>query len=217
MTPSLKLHSIAFGLATTLVFSIWTQVAKLGDQYGLLKIILGGLISLGLYRLIATFIIYLTKKSSFIKQKLLGTYYLEGTWVGFYIGVDGKERFIIERFEQDIDSLVIRGKSFNENSMFHATWTATPVNIDPTHGKISYMYECQPINDKSNQNGVAIFNFERPDQYSAAKELRGFSADLHLGKRTKSLEIKMSDSCNIEESKALAEAKKIFNDRNSTF
>lgn len=101
--------------------------------------------------------------------------------------------------------------------MFHATWTATPVNIDPTHGKISYMYECQPINDKSNQNGVAIFNFERPDQYSAAKELRGFSADLHLGKRTKSLEIKMSDSCNIEESKALAEAKKIFNDRNSTF
>lgn len=218
MTPLLKLHSIAFGLSTALVFSLWTQVAQLSEQHELLKILVGGLISLGIYRVIAKFIISLTKNSSFIKRQLLGTYYLGGTWVGFYVGADGKEKFLIERFEQDIDTLVIRGKSFNEKSEFHVTWTATPVNIDPVLGKISYMYECQPNNGEGNPSiGVAIFNFERPNQYSAAKELRGFSADLHLGIRTKSLEIKISNSCDIEENKALAEAKKVFNERKGTF
>jgi hypothetical protein len=217
MTPSVKLHSISFGLATAIVFTIWTQLFKLTELNDFYKIIIGGLISLGIYRLIATFIVYLTTKSRWIKKKFLGQYYLEGTWVGFYIGVSGHERFLIERFEQGIDTLVIRGMSYNEQFQYQSTWTASSVNIDIVHGKISYMYEVGNINDKSNNNGIAIFNFDRDDQYSEAKGLAGFSADFHLGQRVKAKEIKISDKCSIDEQEALEGAIKLFNENKNRF
>ncbi len=217
MTPSIKLHSISFGLATAFVFTIWTQLFKLTELNDIFKIIIGGLISLGVYRLIATFIVYLTTKSSWIKKKFLGQHYLEGTWVGFYIGVSGNERFLIERFEQSIDTLVIRGKSFNEQLGYHSTWTTSSVHIDTIHGIISYMYDVTNINDKSNNNGIAIFNFDRDNQYAEAKGLTGFSADLHLGQRVKAKEIKISDKCNIDEKEALEKARKLFNENRNSF
>ncbi len=170
-----------------------------------------------MYRIIASFIVYLTTKSSWIKKKILEQYYLEGTWVGFYIGVSGHERYLIERFEQGIDTLVIRGKSFNEQLKYQSTWTTSSVNIDIIHGKISYMYEVVNINDKSNNNGIAIFNFDRDNQYSEAKGLSGFSDDLHLGQRVKAKEIKLSDNCNLDEKEALARAIKLFNEHKNSF
>ena len=217
MKPSIKLHSFAFSLATAIVFILWTQVSAIVELNNLLKIIFGCLISLGIYRLIAGIIIYSIKKNVWIKKLFLGSYYLEGTWVGFYFGVSGNERFIIERFEQDIDSLVIRGKSFSETTIYHATWTAASVNIDVINGRISYMYECLPINDKSNQNGIAIFNFERDNQYTAPIGLTGFSSDLHLGKRCRAKEIKISDYCNVNENDALIKAKQLFEDYKDKF
>lgn len=217
LTPSVKLNSISFAISTAIVFATWTKLFELSQLNVTYKILLGGLISLGLYRLIATIIIFLVKKSNLVKEYFLGQYYLEGTWVGFYIGVSGKERFIIERFEQDIDTLIIRGKSFDELTKYHATWTASSVNIDIINGRISYMYECLPINDKSNNNGIAIFNFERNDQYSPSKGLTGFSADLHLGQRVRAMEVKISNNCKIDEIEALAKAKKIFYENKDKF
>jgi len=218
MTPSIKLNSIALAIATMIVFSIWTFITNLDSIPDTLKIILGSIISLGLYRLIASFIIFFTKQSIWIKRQLFGAYYLEGTWVGFYIGVSGKERFIIERFEQNLETLVIRGKSFNEHTKFHSTWTAPTVSIDMAKGKISYMYETIPINDKLNNNGIAIFNLERDSQYKAPKGLTGFSSDLHLGgNRVKAMEVKISNSCSMSETEALKEAKKIYTENKDKF
>ncbi len=43
MTPSIKLHSISFGLATAIVFTIWTQLFKLTELNNFYKILIGGL------------------------------------------------------------------------------------------------------------------------------------------------------------------------------
>ncbi len=217
MKPSIKLHSIAFALSTAIIFSIWTGASELVQIHPALKITLGALVSLGLYRLLAQGIVYLTRKSVMFKKLFLGPYYLGGTWVGFYIGISGKERFLIERFEQDIDALVIRGKSYDETLKYHAAWTASSVNIDIIKGRISYMYECTPINENLNGNGVAIFDFQRENQYSIPKRLSGFSADLHIGQRTKALEIKISDDCNVVENEALNKAKKLFKENKDKF
>ena len=113
MKPLLKLNSIALSITTLIVFTIWTNVFVLIQISDFYKILLGGIISLGIYRLLAGGIIWLFQKSKKMKKYFLGGYYLEGTWVGFYIGVSRKERFMIERFEQELDSLVIRGKFIN--------------------------------------------------------------------------------------------------------
>lgn len=44
---------------------------------------------------------------------MLGKYYLEGLWVGYYV-VDGKAEYYYELFEQTLDGLTIVGKAFDE-------------------------------------------------------------------------------------------------------
>ena len=212
MKPIVKLQSISFSIATGTVFLGWVKLSELGASYPYIKVIAAIFISLGVYRLTANLIIEASKKWTWVKKIMLGPYYLNGTWVGFYIGTLGKVRFLVERFEQDIDSLVIRGKSFDENLNYHANWTASSVNIDSLTGKISYMYECSPMKDSSNHNGVAIFDFIRNNQSSPAKGLEGFSADLHIGKRTRAKEIKVSSGCSFDEKAALEKAKELYNE-----
>ena len=217
MKPSYKLQSLALTLATTIVFTIWIKIIPMLQLNDFTKIIIGTLTSISSYRFIATTIIYLMSKSSKIKKYFLGSTYLEGTWVGFYIGSQGKVRFIIESFEQDVDNLIIRGKSYDDSSKYHAAWVASNVNIDASKGIISYMYDCIPINDNSNGNGIAIFNFSRKNQYSKAEGIMGFSADLHIGKRVRAFEIKISDKCFVNETKALIEAKKLYDENKNIF
>lgn len=217
MTPSIKLHSITFGVATALVFTLWSKLFELSQLNATVKIVLGALISLGLYRLIATGLIYLVKTSTAVKKLFLGTYFMEGTWVGFYIGQSGSPRFIIERFEQEIDTLTIRGKSYNEASEYHNEWVAAHVNIDTLHARISYMYECMNIHENTNKNGIAVFNFDRRNQYSSPHRLTGYSADLNIGRRIKALEIKMSDLGKVTEEEALQKAKDIYNSHKNQF
>ncbi|WP_281846811.1 hypothetical protein [Olleya namhaensis] len=217
MTPSIKLHSITFAISTSIVFSIWTQLQKLQELNNVPTIIIGTLISLGIYRIISSTIIYFTHKSGWFKKQFLGNHYVEGTWAGFYIGVSGKQRFYIERFEQGIDTLIIRGTSFNEKSEFHSKWSTETVNMNITTGKISYMYEIESINEKSNNNGIAFLNIDRNNQYSEPNGFTGFTTDLHLGKRVKSKEIKVSNRCDFNEKKAIEIAKKLYKENMGKF
>ena len=217
MKPLLKLNSIALSITTLIVFTIWTNVFALIQISDFYKILLGGIISLGIYRLLAGGIIWLFQKSKKMKKYFLGGYYLEGTWVGFYIGVSGKERFMIERFEQELDSLVIRGMSFDENIQCHSHWTASNVNIDIVNGKMSYMHITEPIKNNTNTEGVAIFNFKRKGQNSAPTKITGFSADIHLGKRARALGVKISDSCDISDEEALKQAIEVYKQNKDSF
>lgn len=210
MKPLVKLNSIAFAIATSIVFSLWQMLLKIQGTNPIIIAVVGVVVSLGLYRIIANFIILLIQESTWIKKKFLGPQFMEGTWVGFYIGPSGNQRYLIERFEQEIDSLVIRGKSFDENLNYHSTWTSSSVNIDVPNGRITYMYELIPLKEIKNNNGICVFNFERDNQYSKPKGLEGFSADIHIGTKVKSKEIKVSDYCNLSEKEALKKAIEIF-------
>lgn len=222
MKQSVRLHAISLAVATTIVLAIWTQLPKLNGfnqiiQSNLLKVLIGALASASLYKATINAIIYLAKKLSFFKKNLLGNSYLDGTWTGFYIGASGNVRFYVERFEQELDGLIIRGHSYDHNSKYHAWWVATSVNIDTVKGKISYMYECEVVADKSNHNGVAIFNFVRKNQNSAPDKMIGFSSDMHIGKRTKSMEIKISDSHDFKIEDALVKARELYAANKDTF
>lgn len=217
MKPLVKLNSIAFAISTSVVFSLWQILLKTQGTNPLIITIVGVIVSLGLYRITANFIILLIQESTWIKRKFLGPQFLEGTWVGFYIGPSGNQRYLIEKFEQEIDSLVIRGKSFDENLNYHSSWTSSSVNIDVNYGRITYMYELTPLKEIKNNNGICVFNFERDNQYSKPKGLEGFSADIHIGSKVKAKEIKVSDYCKFPENEALEKAKEIFEQSKGRF
>ncbi len=217
MKPSVKLHSIAFGFATALTFALWTQFSKFTSIHEIFKILVGFVASLGLYRAIANAVILLVRRSTTVKKFFLGEQFVGGTWVGYYKGFDGKERYLIERFEQDIDNIVIRGKSFNELFKDHSSWVANHAYVDVARGKLSYMYEVANLHQPTDTNGVASFTFGRDDQYSKPIMLDGYSIDSHLGKRCKAREIKISDYCSVDPAEALTKAKEFFEKNKGQF
>jgi hypothetical protein len=210
MKPTTKLYSIVLFLSTIVIFGLWVILYPLKEINDIYKIIITAVFSIGTFRIFIKSIIFLTKKCVWVKKIVLGNLYFEGTWAGFYVGYLGKERFVIERYEQDIDNLTIRGKSLNEIKQYHSNWNSLSVHFDIIKGKISYLYESTGIGDRVYNQGVANFYIERDNQYSAAKTLTGFYQDLHFDKRTECKMIKISDKCSYSEEETLKAATQLY-------
>ena len=176
-----------------------------------------GLISLGIYRFLTLFLLNIFRKSKWFKKYILGAYYLEGTWVGFFIGNENRIRYFVETFEQDLNSLVIRGKSFKDEGAYHGSWIAETSNIDIKLGKLSYNYTTDAIGNTFINPGIAIFNFERPSAQKPPNKLIGFSSDLYNPNKLKAMEIKISEDTSFETENAIQEAKKLYDANKNIF
>lgn len=202
MKPIIKVHQISISITVLLLLSIWTLIYSLksvSDSAVWVKcisVLIACFSSVGIYKLIILTLTGLLQKCNCIKKWIFGNSYMEGTWVGFYIGNSGEVRYIIENYEQDLEGLTIRGKSYDENYKYHTNWTSSSSNIDVEKGRVSYMYETYSIKDRNNNNGIAFFNFERDNKTSPPKSIIGFSSDLFLaGRRLPAMEYKLDTKC----------------------
>jgi len=133
-------------------------------------------------------------KSTFVKEKILGNQYMEGTWIGCYIGVGGKPRLYIEVFEQSLDELIIRGKCFELDNSYKGSWISDTVVIDEKRGIMRYTYESDMLNNSHKNEGIAIFNFERTNRKTPPQKLIGYSSDIFNNTKIKSMEKKIDNS-----------------------
>jgi hypothetical protein len=166
--------------------TIWIQLGAL---------LLATIGSVGIYHTLATILEWIFLRIRAIRKLVLGPSFLEGTWIGSYIedvaGTSTK-RWTVEHFEQTLDSLVIRGKSYDTNGIVVASWESQAVQIDAKGGKLIYAYDCakQPSNRFS---GLGIFSFERHRRSDPPHTLDGFAADLTNGKMDANRETKLTD------------------------
>jgi hypothetical protein len=218
MKITTRFQSIVLSVTTLIVFYIWFKVGAMILINPYLKIIATSLISLSVYNYVASFFLLLFRKSMRIRKYFLGAQFVEGTWVGFYIGLQGNVRYTIEHIEQDFETIIVRGTAYNEMQRFHTSWISSPANVDVVKGEMNYMYELKGIQENMIGTGVAFFSFGRQDQYTAPRTLRGFSADLHhAGQRVRSLEYKIEDRHNKADRDLLALAVAFYNDNVNTF
>lgn len=156
------------------------------------KIVVEYLTSYGFYKLITTILHSLAKRLKFIKSLLLGNSYIEGTWIGYYIGVSGEIRYIIEYYEQDLDGIQIRGESYTKDLKLHSKWSSTSVNVLPDIGQIIYTYTVESTDENTNNLGCASFSFKRNSKNDSPYALLGYSIDVQFGKRVSNYERKIS-------------------------
>lgn len=156
-------------------------------------------------------------KIRFIKKWIFGASYLEGVWIGFFIGKMDKERFFIETFEQDFNSITLRGEGYRDGEGYFGSWTSKNVHFDVRIGSISYMYETDAIKDSAISPGLAIFKIDRESIDCPPYKLKGFSSDLYNPKKFKSLEYKISDVPNVKDVNIALEKAKDFYEKNKTF
>ena len=217
MSPELKFHSTIVSSTTLVVFSLWTQLTSHISEHPILSVIAASIISLGIYRMLTFVMLSIFRKIPAIKRWILGAYYMEGTWVGFFIAHDNTPRFYVETFEQDINYLIIRGKAFKENNTYHGTWIAENTDIDAKLGKLTYIYNSDVIGNSHINPGMAVFTFDRNSKDSPPDRMIGFSSDLYDPKKLKSIGKKITDNTTLPLNEALEKAKGIYEDNRNSF
>ncbi|WP_321515854.1 hypothetical protein [Marinifilum fragile] len=223
MKSIIRFNGIVISLTTSVVFGIWYGISKLiinypdwfgdpeNEKYNLLGLLVMGLISIGVYRLFFLIMSTLVNSSKWLKKAVFSSEYIEGTWVGFYIGVLGNVRYLIETFEQNLDGLVIKGTSYDENNNLHSFWTSESINLDSNKGELSYQYKVRTTREKPDPNGIAYFSIIRDNNRRPANILVGFSADSHLEKKCKAMEYKLSPKTKYDINEALSKAQEFYN------
>ena len=210
MTASAKFQSIVLCITTALIILTWRFFGDRIEFPGIIVFLSGGLVSLATYTCLYKTLKFFFDRSRYFRMLILHNSYLEGTWIGFYIGISGDIRYIKEEFRQDLDGLIIKGKSFNENKQLHAKWMSDVVRIDTRLLKLKYMYEISTIHDNMNGYGIADFDLEELNFFGISKKITGYTSDNHWGKRIKSIEFKKSDKFNISDVEAVRLAEKIY-------
>jgi len=211
LNPELKFHSIVISVTTLIVFFVWVKLTDLISNHPFTSIFASGLISLGIYRSIAVLFLSLFQKISQVKKWILGPYYMEGTWVGFFVGHENKIRFISETLKQDFRELIIRGKAFKEeDGKYHGSWVSDSVNINVKSGLLTYTYEANIIDNTFINPGLARFSLERSSKDGHPTCMIGFSSDLFNRAKLKANEEKISDKTDIRIDEALKKAKEIY-------
>lgn len=217
MKPLVRFHTVILSLTTTIIFIGWIKLSTIIIQHPFISVISAGLFSISIYRILLSILANLIKRIWWVKKLFYGRFYMEGVWVGFFIGNEDKIRYFIEVFEQDFEDLRIKGESFKEEGGYHGMWESEATNINIKKAKLTYTYQTDSIDNTFINPGIAVFNLKRKTTFKPPYELIGFSSDLYSGNKIKSLEIKISDKTFYNTIKALERAKTLYESKGDTF
>lgn len=203
-----KINAIAITITTATLFGLWQLAIRLWGGHPWIKLLVVAAFSYGVYRFLVVTLGGFLSKVQFIKRWLLGRDYVDGIWIGAYVGCKLEPRIYYEEYDQQYDSVTVRGRSFLLDGTPHAMWTSTSFNISHDHDKIFFTYNVQSFTEEPTGNGYAQFTpiLDRKGKHIC--ELRGFSFDLHNGLMIPSLEKRIDNKP--DENEIVAAAKTFY-------
>ncbi len=196
MSPILKAYSLSFSLATSIVYIIWQSISQLKSGNWFVSFIITFVLSLSFYRFMIKIIFFLCKKIKIVKKLIFGRNYFAGLWIGYFT-VDGAVEYYYEIFEQDLDGLTIKGKSFDKNREYSGEWTIIHPNWNIEDSKFTYYYEM----DVLTQNDITL-GYSRAtiywDKHGKANKLIGFAIDNYSSNKQPYVSVKINDTTSFE-------------------
>ena len=197
MTPILKIHSVSFGISSVIIYNLGKHLYPLETNSFIINLIVTFLVSLSFYKFVFHLILAICKKTRFIKKIVLGKNYFEGLWIGYFI-VDSKVEYYYELFEQNLEELTIKGRSFNKNKELTGEWTIQKPIVNVAGSRITYYYEM----DVANSNDVTLGYSKATiywTKFSLPKKLVGFAVDKFSSEKQQYVSIKVCDNCDCEQ------------------
>jgi len=186
LVPMLQASAIPATFLQLIPFATPTQLVEAS------KFVLTALATLGTYKLLAGLLIQSIDWAPYLKSFIFGPSYVEGTWIGQFHDKN-YPKWTVEHFEQSLNGIVIRGYAHNQDGTPYASWTSTAASVDDARGVLTYTYDCDLIGHNSPQQGIGIFQFERPAAGKAPTGIKGYSTDLVDGVRSANHEFKISN------------------------
>jgi hypothetical protein len=197
MSPAAKFNAL---LASTTVLVMFFLIAytvphlqAAGVHYPIFLSIAALVTSAGIYRLFSLSLRWLMERSDLTRALVLGAHYMHGTWIGWFEGHTNERRYMVEHFIQDLDCLVITGRSFTEARKEHGYWESESCTIDARKGRLIFTYKFDRVTGSSSLVGIHSSLFERRSAYHAPKGISGLAHDLNDNLRIAVHSKKLSD------------------------
>jgi hypothetical protein len=197
MQPEHRFHSYVTAATVTVMYFVIQKLLPLlplePNVESYLKPLGSLLLSIGVYKFLATVLLGFARKLKIVKRHLLGARYVNGTWIGKFQNSGNLVVYTVEHFEQSLSSLKVRGQGYLESGESYAQWNSEAETIDEFSGQLTYTYNCDMTSDKSSFKGVCVFHFQRENETCGPTGMRGYSSDLVNGQRTDNSEVKISE------------------------
>lgn len=84
MSPITKAHSLAFAIATTCVYSVWHKLTAVQTDWWIINSVITLILSISFYQAVFKLFLFLCQKVRLLRKYILGKFYFEGLWVGYY-------------------------------------------------------------------------------------------------------------------------------------
>lgn len=201
-----KINMAIVTTTSAITLGVWTIAIKF-PTYDSIKYISSVITSVVVYKVFFWVFSWLIENCESLKSFIFGPEYVNGVWVGFYMGASGNVRYYIECFEQEIDRLSIKGKAY-DGVQLHGTWESTSALFDFLRGKIAMSYLSTGYQFANRGVGSAEYEIQRSCRNEKPAKIIGFSADVSSGKFAKCMSIKVAEPHT--EEKLLEIAKKLY-------
>jgi hypothetical protein len=155
--------------------------------------VVAGLSSVGLYKSLLALFVWVFSKSLWLRRRLLGKAFLEGTWVGHYER-QGRDRFTIETIDQRTGETVISGGEYDENGKAIAEWCSETALINARTKKLVYVYSCDRYASGNEHKGIGVFKLGISGNGAPPNWLEGYSIDTLDSPKNTNAEFKLEDA-----------------------
>jgi hypothetical protein len=183
MSPVAKFNALLASTTISIMFVIIVSLAPrlrgASVYVPALGVAAGFLVSTGTYRLLAIALRWLMEQSYRVRALVLGPSYMSGTWIGWFRGHSGELRYMIEHFNQDLDSMVITGHSFHADGSAHGQWHSEAVALDARKGSLTFTYVFDRLSGSRSLAGIHASLLERKSPSKPPYAYRGLAHGLN--------------------------------------
>jgi len=136
MNAEQRVSRYVFGVTITLMAAAFVYIPRFHEieEHPLTGILVCALTGMGLFEALAKAVELAFTQVRFVKKRILGSSYLEGCWVGFYISASGQPRLVREFVRQDWSSVYVNGQAFNLDGAPHGQWHSVVAMVKGDEG-----------------------------------------------------------------------------------
>jgi hypothetical protein len=146
----------------------------------------------GTYEFLARCLSFLVNDIRWIKKRIFGSSFIEGTWAGYYIGLDNVVYYVVETVQQTLTTMSLWGTGFTESGEIRSTWNSQAMDVNPKSRTMVQAYDCTYAKTGQSVDGIGRFTLlHKGGKPPHRKE--GFIADVTDAKRQRVAEEKFSD------------------------
>ncbi len=179
MQPVIKLNYYVVSITVTIMFLAVPKasviinthltpefIAEYGGQTGKTSytILIGALASLAVYKLLLLGLQWTFENIRPLRKRILGPYFVEGTWVGFY-GISATPYYAIDVYEQTFTRTTIKGWGYVSKEEQRANWESDMVHIDPSRRSLAFICTVNFF-PQLQSDAITEFTFIRKDKNS---------------------------------------------------